>query len=102
MREEVSEITRHTLAKLHARVKQAQLVAARYECIYADLLEKVRLCLSVCVCVCVSVCVCVCVSVSVHLCVCVCVHLCVCVCLCVCVFVSVCLSLSFLLPCLSL
>ena len=92
VREEVSEITRHTLAKLHARVKQAQLVAARYECIYADLLEKVRLCLSVCVCVCVSVCVCVCVCICTSVCVCVCTSVCVCVfvcvCFCFCLFVS--------------
>jgi len=54
---------------------------------------RVRVCVSVCLCVCVSVCLCVCVSV----CLCVCVSVCRCVGvsvrLCVCVSVSVCLCL---------
>eukprot|EP01147_Barroeca_monosierra_P000206 gene206-3591_t len=39
-RREAPPITQKSLATLHARLKQSQLVARRYECLYADLLKK--------------------------------------------------------------
>ncbi len=61
----------------------------------AQLLYRVRVCVSVCVRMCLSVCVCVCVRVCENVSVCVCVCECVCVCVCerecVCVCVRMCL-----------